>query len=146
MPDTVPWPDALLEQPAPDPSAPPMGMERLKAIADPDTVPLSEPVALTPLPLSVIVSVPEKLVPLWVSVHDIGPVPLESVAVPDQTPLRLAVVVDVEPDEEGDVGEPPQPLQPATITANPNAARDIRVNCVKIIGRSADFIMAELVV
>lgn len=143
LPDSVPWPDAVLEQPAPEPSAPPAGTDKLKVRDVPEMVPLSVPVALTPLVPSVIDNVPEKPVPLCVSVHDIRPLPSESLAVPDHEPFTLALVVGVL-GVDGDVVVElllPPPLQPAATAASANAATDIRVSCVKIIGSSADSTM-----
>ncbi len=138
----MPCPDAAAEQPAPEPSAPPIGMARLKVIEEPETVPLNVPEAFTPLPLSVIDNVPEKLVPLCVRVHVINPGPSESPAVPDHVPATLAVVVDglVDGEVEGEVVVEllPPPLQPTAAIASTNAATDIRVSCVKIMRSSAD--------
>ena len=83
----------------------------------PDTVPDREPAPLAPLLTSASDTVPEKLLPDWVTVHDISPGPEESTAVPAQLPAMLVVgVVGVT-----GVVVPPL-LQPATVTPRPSAA------------------------
>ena len=115
----MPDPFAVAEQAENVPSAPPAGTESENVMLLPLSVPDTVPLAFVPLPLSVIVSVPEKLPPFWVIDHAITPGPDESVAVPDQVPARLAGVED--DDEEGEVGELPPPLHAAANSALPSS-------------------------
>jgi hypothetical protein len=75
-------------------------------------VPETDPRPVKPVLVSVIVTVPENDVPVWVTCHAIAPGPDESDAGPLHVPVRLT-----EPDAAGvgvvDIGvEPLDPLQP----------------------------------
>lgn len=69
-------------------SKPPAGTLIEKWIAEPDTVPDIEPRALTLVVPSVMVSVPETDVDVWVMRHVIWPGPDESEAEPLQVPVK----------------------------------------------------------
>jgi hypothetical protein len=104
-------------------SNPPAGMAIEKRIDDPDTVPEIDPRPLMPVPVSVMVTVPEIAVLDCVSCHVITPPPDESVAGPLQLPLTFTVVGC----GEGSVGPselPPPPQAIVNVSASAaNAAR-----------------------
>jgi len=59
----VPCPETVAEHDVNEPSAPPCGTDSENVMLLPVTLPDTVPVAFVPLPLSVIVSVPENDVP-----------------------------------------------------------------------------------
>jgi hypothetical protein len=73
-------------------SKPPAATFNEKWTDEPDVVPDTEPRALIPVAVSVIVAVPENDVSVCVSCHDIAPGPDESDAVPDHVPVRFTGV------------------------------------------------------
>jgi hypothetical protein len=91
-------------------------------------VPDTEPLAVIPVAVSVMVAVPENDVSVCVSCHEIAPGPDESEAGPDHVPARLAGVdggCGVGLGEEG-VEPPPQPVDTrASHTTTPDARRRI---------------------
>jgi len=99
-------------------SNPPAGTAIVKWIAEPDTVPDTDPRPLTPVAVSVIVTVPENDESTWVSCHDIAPPPDESVAEPVHVPLTLVGVGC----GEGPVGPAGLPLPPQAAVVNVSAS------------------------
>ena len=100
-------------------SNPPAGTAIVKWIAEPDSVPDTDPRPLMPVAVSVIVTVPENDVSVWISCHDIAPPPDESVAEPVHVPLTDETGVDC-------VGigvlEPPPLPPPQLVNTSANTA------------------------
>jgi hypothetical protein len=89
-------PEALAVHDAYVPPNPPAGMASENEIEEPDALPETVPVPVILAVVSVMLSVPENVVPLCVSCQVICPGPLESIAVPLHFPARsngLAPVV-----------------------------------------------------
>ena len=115
-----PSPETLAVHDANGLSNPPAGTAIENRIDDPDRVPETDPRPLMPVAVSVIVTVPENDVSVWISCHDIAPPPDESVAEPVHVPLT-----DVE-GAEGCVGvgvlEPPLLPPPQLVNTSASAA------------------------
>lgn len=111
VPETLPLPDTVELHDANEPLKPPTGTVSEKLTVDPESVPETEPLPVVPLPLSVIVSVPENELPFCVTCQAIVPGPEESDAFPFQLPAMLA--------GDGSEGDPESPplLQAVSVKA-----------------------------
>lgn len=79
-----------------NPEIPPRGTTKVKPKVVPDRVPEIVPLKAIPIGVPVAVIVPLTAEPFCDKRHVIRPPPLESVASPDQAPVRFSVGVDGE--------------------------------------------------
>src|SRR5439155_20084671 len=102
-------------------SNPPAGIAIVRRIDDPETVPDTVPLAVRPVTVSAIVSVPGSDVPVCVSFRTIAPAPLASDARPLHVPLTSAAAPGVGAGDGCGVGPDDPPLPHAADTTVPRA-------------------------